>query len=308
MKFVIITNCAKSKKFPSSELLQGKNLFDGDLSTVTSEWVKRINNQNEHVLPAKDLYIGRSFKEIKSIKTKFDYEWYITSAGFGFISSEMKIPSYDLTVTENSINSIISRVDNLDSLSDWFVELNMLLWGECFPISKLVNETKDTLFLFGLSKSYYDLIRIDLNQIKNKKNIRFFGFKNSARLGEELNQYFLPYNLNFDGPDSDNNGIKNDFPRRVLKHYVEEILSKLEEPNLENEFEMVNDYISRKKPIIQRNNQKIKDDKLIIEKIKNYKEFGSNSRELLRYFRHHLGIACEEKRFRNLYQDALSTN
>ena len=42
----------------------------------------------------------------------------------------------------------------------------------------------------------------------------------------------MPYDLRFDGPDSDNNGIKNDFPRRVLRHYVEHILPKIKNPNL----------------------------------------------------------------------------
>ena len=71
-------------------------------------------------------------------------------------------------------------IDNLSNLSDWHVELNKKQNDIEFPIAQLVDENKDSLFLFGLSKSYYELIKKDLEQIKDRSNLRFLGFKNSA--------------------------------------------------------------------------------------------------------------------------------
>ena len=42
----------------------------------------------------------------------------------------------------------------------------------------------------------------------------------------------------------ENNGIKNDYPRRVMRHYVEKILSQINRPNLERESKLVEEYLS----------------------------------------------------------------
>ena len=65
MKIGIITNCSKSKKLPANDLLQAKNLPHGSLDTVTTEWVKRTEGHKDEPIKARDLYSGRSFKEIK---------------------------------------------------------------------------------------------------------------------------------------------------------------------------------------------------------------------------------------------------
>ena len=303
MKIIIITNCSKSKKLEPDDLLKAKDLKPGSLDKVSNEWISRIQKSHEKPLPAKDLYSGRSFKEIISIDTQIQYEWYIVSAGFGFIRSDTPIQSYDLTVTNSSINSIIHKIDDLFNLSEWYVELNKKQNNIEFPIAQLVDENKDSLFLFGLSKSYYELIKKDLEQIKDRSNLRFFGFEKSANLNKDLKQYFMPYDLRFDGPDSDNNGIKNDFPRRVLRHYVEHILPKMRKPNLKKEKEHVQEYISRKREYVKKNNKRFSDTDLI-KKIIDLKKDYPNSRKLLAYFRENQ-VACAEERFRGLYKQAL---
>ena len=306
MKLFIITNCSKSKKLEPDGLLKAKGLKTGSLDKVSNEWISRIHKSHEKLLPAKDLYSGRSFKEINRIDTQIQYEWYIVSAGYGFIRSDTLIRSYDLTVTNSSVNSIIHKIDNLSNLSDWHVELNKKLNDIEFPIAQLVDENKDSLFLFGLSKSYYELIKKDLEQIKDRSNLRFFGFKNSANLNADLKQYFMLYDLRFDGPDSDNNGIKNDFPRRVLRHYVEHILPKIKNPNLKKEQDLVQEYMSTKREYLKRNNQRFSDTDLI-KKIIELKNDFPNSRKLLTYFRENQ-VACAEERFRGLYKQALNSS
>ena len=199
--------------------------------------------------------------------------------------------------------SIIHKIENLFHLSDWYIELNKKQNNIEFPIAQLVDENKDSLFLFGLSKSYYELINKDLEQIKERSNLRLFGFEKSANLNKDLKQYFMPYDLRFDGPDSDNNGIKNDFPRRVLRHYVEHILPKLRKPNLKIEQDLVQEYMSTKREYVKRNNKRFTDSELI-KKIIDFKNDFSNSRELLAYFRENQ-VACAEERFRGLYKQAL---
>ena len=306
MKIVIITNCSKKKKQKAPHSLMAMNLQEGSIEHVSNEWSQKVKASNGSTRAARDQYVGRSFKEVKTIEQTKYFEWHIISAGLGLISSENEIPSYDLTITKGSPNSIIQKLNCNSSITDWWEKINKTYNHESFPIAKLINNNKDTLFLLALTKSYFNLISSEFSKIKDKSKIRLFGFRDSNNLVESVKKYFLPYDpLKFDGPDSENNGIKNDYPRRVLRHYVERILNQLKEPNFEQESKLVEEYLSNKTPQIILKNKKYTDD-YIIDKIKNYNKADyPTHRILLKHFRHDLNIACEDSRFKTLFHEVL---
>jgi len=306
MEIVIITNCSKRKKQKAQQSLMAMNLKEGSIEQVSNEWLQKVKAFNGSELLARDQYVGRSIKEVKNIEKVIEFDWHIISAGLGLISSKKEIPSYDLTITKGSANSIIQKFNCDSGISDWWRKINETHNHESFPIAKLVNNKRDTLFLFALTKSYFNLINSEFSKIEDKSNIRLFGFRSSNNLAESIKKYFLPYDpLKFDGPDSENNGIKNDYPRRVLRHYVEHILSQLKEPNFEQESKLVEEYLSNKTPQKILKNKKYSD-AFIIEKIKDYKrEDYPTHRILLKHFRHDLNIACEDSRFKALFHEVL---
>jgi len=306
MKIAIITNCSKSKKQKAQQSLIAMNLKEDSIDQVSNEWSEKVKASTCGTLAARDQYVGRSFKEVKNIEQTKSFDWHIISAGLGLISSEKQIPSYDLTITNGSPNSIIQKLNCDRGICDWWEKINEQFNHENFPIAKLLNENRDTLFLFALTKSYFNLISSEFSKIKDKSNIRLFGFRDSNNLVESVKKYFLPYDPSkFDGPDSENNGIKNDYPRRVMRHYVEHILCQLKGPNFEQESKLVEEYLSTKTPKKILKNKKYTD-AFIIEKIKDYKkEDYPTHRILLKHFRHDLNIACEDSRFKALFHEVL---
>ena len=303
MKIAIITNCSKSKKQKATQGLMATNLKPGSLEQVSSEWSNKVNEFTSKNLTAKDQYVGRSFKEVKKIGEVQRFDWYIISAGLGLIPSEKKIPSYDLTITNGSSNSIVQKLTCDSGISDWWQKVNEVFEKGSFPIAELINKNKDTLFLIALTKSYFNMISTEFSEIHDKSNIRLFGYRDSNNLHSSIKKLFLPYSSSFDGPDSENIGIKNDFPRRVMRHYVEQVIGQLNEPDFEKESKNVDEYLSKKAPPKILNNKKFEDD-YIIEKIKifNRGDYPSH-RQLLKHFRHELGIACEESRFKKLFRE-----
>ena len=86
-----------------------------------------------------------------------------------------------------------------------------------------------------------------------------------------------------------------------MRHYVEKILSQINRANLERESKLVEEYLSNKAPQKILKNKKYSD-AFIIEKIKDFnREDYPTHRDLLKHFRHELGIACEESRFKRLF-------
>jgi len=303
MKIVVITNCSKKKKLKTDSLL-GSKLTPSSIREVAEEWCYYIKSGKSDTLKAKDMYLGRSYSEIKSIEYFNNFDWYIISAGLGFISSESKIPSYDLTVTKGSPNSIFSKTENNDSFKEWWSNVNYFMYQNKSPISDLINKNPNNLYLIALTKNYFNLISDDIKKIHNKENLRFFGFVNTSNLEDSLKQIFLPYNSSFDGPDSDNNGTKNDYPCRTLKHYIKEIYSKLEKPNFNKESEMIKSYLKNKRQPIKKTIIRLTNDE-ILKIIRKHKNEYPTFTKFLPFFRKKLGMSCEELRLKNLFNEAL---
>jgi hypothetical protein len=172
MKIVIISNCSKRKKQKAQQILMAMNLQEGSIEDVSKEWSQKLKSSDGIALLARDQYVGRSFKEVKNIENTIEFDWHIVSAGLGLISSNEKISSYDLTITKGSPNSILQKLNCESGISDWWEKINETHNCENFPIAKLLNNKKDTLFLFALTKSYFNLINSEFSKIKDKSNIR----------------------------------------------------------------------------------------------------------------------------------------
>ena len=184
------------------------NLEEGLIDQVSKEWSEKVKGSIHETLPARDQYVGRSFKEVKKIEKTQKINWHIISAGLGLIDSEEAIPSYDLTITNGSSNSILKKFICNSDISDWWKKVNEVFNQTSSPIAELIDNKKDTLFLFALTKSYFNLIKNEFSKINDKSKIRLFGYKDSSNLDQSVKKYFLPYNSSFDGPDSENIGIK----------------------------------------------------------------------------------------------------
>ena len=160
-------------------------------------------------------------------------------------------------------------------------------------ISSLVSD-KD-LILISVSSEYLKLIYEDLLQVKSRLII-FTGF-NDQNVLKSLSQYMSPYTENFDGPDGVLRGTNRDFAQRC---HADFLIRYNKFNNIEQTLESIKLDMKKWRSPVKNKNKKTTDEE-IVKLIRKYILSYNNYRDLLRYFRYDLKIACEERRFKNLF-------
>ena len=103
MKVMSITHCASKKSRPAQILLSG---IKQDQKTVFELWNKKID-ESTPAIAAQNLYCSRGFK-ILSNQIKKQSQFFIVSAGLGFINNDTTVPSYDCTIAPGQASSLSS--------------------------------------------------------------------------------------------------------------------------------------------------------------------------------------------------------
>lgn len=290
----IITNCSNKKRGIGSVL--SPNLRIRDLNLFIEDWYGKVVKAKQ-IGVSVETYVGRSVTEVKQVSSVLSAEIYFVSAGLGLVNGEKEIPLYNLTVSPGT-NTLFNWLKGNSLVSaDWWHGLNNRLYGDQFPISKLVNESNNVGFMICLPSTYINMVKEDLSFIKGLKlkNIRIFTSETGqSTLPEELRTYSLPYSGNLEGLEFFN-GTQNDFPQRAMRHFV----SSLGGENLDIEIsrEMVaREMNSLRKPIIP--TRKKLDDAEITKLIRsNWKKFKGSRDKLHKFIRREKLVACEQNRF-----------
>ena len=122
MRSVVITACTGRKRLPPAQGLRARDLGAGALEDVAQDWVDRLHAANGRV-PASRLYCGRGFSESVSAAQAIRAPLFIVSAGVGLIPAQIAVPSYGLTITPGSPDSILRRIQPSSSASAWWAQL-----------------------------------------------------------------------------------------------------------------------------------------------------------------------------------------
>ena len=288
MNFLSFTHCSASKIFKNDLSVFHLGKFDL-LKELSREWVSLVNNSLPSSI-ANSLYNGNGFKKL--VKAPGNKNFFVISAGLGLINSIDSIPSYECTVAEGKKGSIRNHLKTKLDIKLWWKYLGESKYSRGFIHE---NTTKHDLILLSLTSDYLKMVSDDLKQI-NKQFYIFTGSKDLAiSLGFENN--LMPYTEVFDGPNGKLRGTNRDFPQRTHVDF----LNRLQKfGNFDKAFESVQSDMKNWLPPIKHNNSK-KTDEEIIKLIIKYMPSYNNYRDLLRYFRYDLKIACEERRFKNLF-------
>ena len=289
MRIISITHCSAKKSIKPTIVPQ--NIYN-NMNDFFIEWNGLLDKEN-NIITAELLYDGRGIKEL--FKSNFDHELYIISAGLGLIHKKDPIPSYSLTVskdTEVSINNFIK--EGFDSSAWW----NLVVQTKYSrPSIEEITYGSDVV-LISLTSPYLIMLSEEIKKI-NSTVILFTGNQSIlSKLG--MSHLSSPYTDSFDGPNSLNKGAKVDFAQRIHSDFIRRYkkYSSIEEVTSSIKRDMLN----WKKPKIL-HNQKKSNDEILNKILENIKNFNSAS-SLRRHFRHNLNIACEEKRFLKLYNNA----
>jgi len=306
MKIAIITSCTNRKKILPPPLLRANNLPVGAQSTLLLAWKNCIEKASDRVR-ADALYCGRGFAEIREIiKNDQEIRFWIVSAGLGLVGSEEKVPSYNLTITPSTKDSIQNKLINGTKfdLSSWWCGINSQLKDLKTPLASLIRAQKRTFFVISLPKSYLDFVASDLFSLEEScwHRIRFLGINSISSVPQKAKDLVMPYDERFDGPDSINSGTRADFSQRIARHFVENILSNNLFSSQTDHAKAVHDFLRPMRPPLkvkraQKSNEEI--ERIIIKK---WNDAGGSSAKMLRILRDNELVACEQSRFANIFR------
>ncbi len=301
MSYLVITNCTGRKSIaPSSSLKKSPKISKvSQIQDAANSWAETVWS-NETKIEAQDLYQGRTIVDTKSVQEYLNADVYVISAGLGLVNFEDLIPSYELTVNENSqFSKSLKRFGHTNQ--DWWAALNKSLKKTSNPISRLLAKNNYKRILISLPSSYLKMISDDLwgaDPRQLQKVLIFTSPYGATFIPERWQLLGLPYDESLEDPTSGYSGTRSDFPQRAMKHFVKEI--GMPNESLPKIIKQLNARLSKLKKPVAPNRIKISDSELIKLINKNWGKFDGQTSKLLRFLRDEALVSCEQSRFQKI--------
>lgn len=304
MRVALVSSCTNRKKLSAAPELQARNLPEGAAESVAREWVKRLDAAPQRV-GAKNLYAGRAFTEVLAANPFLTGGTHILSAGLGLVALDQPAPGYSLTVAGRDPDNILKKISGAERLrsSDWWQALTHAL-GTIRPLSRLIGESADTLFVLALPSTYVELVQEDLGHLLGEAaaRTRIIGLPSLRKsLPESVRGSLISYDERLEAADSGWAGTRSDFPQRAARHFLSAILPASENGSIDEHASRVSDFLSRLSrpttPMRQRHT-----DEALKEIIRDmWVESEGRVTNGLRLLRREKKIACEQSRFKRLF-------
>jgi hypothetical protein len=286
-RFFVVTTCTNAKRDTLGPIARFRNVPKHDLSEALSAWFALLEKQTTQAR-ADQVYKGRSFAEAQRTAAQLNAPLLIVSAGLGLIRANANIPLYDATIAPGGANSIQSRL-----------KITPSKWWDALKRAKRVGWPSDGTLLVAASSKYLEMIADDLVKMPPDA-LRIFTRASINALPEPLRLSVMPYDARLDARKG-RPGTINDFPQRALAHFAEHILTQLPQGSLHAHKTLVLKHLSPLKAPTVRVGMKVSDDEIKKLIRKHYNSVGGRSGLMLRTLRDDLGIACEQSRFRTLF-------
>lgn len=301
MSYLVITNCTGRKSIsPSSSLKKSPKISKvSQIQDAANSWAEAIRADVTKI-EAQALYQGRTIVDTKSAQEHLNADVYVISAGLGLVNFEDSIPSYELTVNEDSqFSKSLKRFGHTNQ--DWWAALNKSLKKTSSPISRLLAKNNYKRILISLPSSYLEMISGDLwsaDPRQLKKILIFTSPYGITFIPEQWQLLGLPYDERLEDRKSGYSGTRSDFPQRAMKHFVKEV----DMPNepLPKIIKQLNAKLAKLKKPVAPNRTKISDPELIKLINKNWKKFDGQTSKLLRFLRDEALVSCEQSRFQKI--------
>lgn len=304
MRTILVTTCTGRKKIVPLPSLIASTLPIGSQEEVSREWQKRLKTSSVKT-PASDVYCGRGFAEILGASREDNHKLHIISAGLGLIPSDRAIPSYNLTISAQSQESIQRKISGEFHAPKWWRSLNKRKVNECQPLASLISKSADAGFVFSLSRPYAEMVVEDLLALDDKDlcRVRILGLSHPDYLPNRLRQVCMPYDWRFDGPDSVCVGTRSDFPQRVAVHFVRHIFRHNEGGTPQDHARLVKEFLDGKRFPVKVKRASLTDTEIRVIIQERWEMGQGSSSKMLRVLRDNLLIACEQKRFAQLFKE-----
>src|SRR5207302_10416276 len=120
---LILSNCTGRKRQSADKTLCARSLSRGGYRSLARQWSARIDRASKRFI-AKQLYCGRVVTETLLASDAIRADIVFISAGLGVVAEDAQIPSYSLTSSPGSPDSIAARLTQPYEPGRWWRALN----------------------------------------------------------------------------------------------------------------------------------------------------------------------------------------
>jgi hypothetical protein len=300
-KVLIVTPCSDRKYGFTPDHMRAASLSSGSLASVANEWSTRVN-ESIPTNPARDVYAGRSFLELKTAQSIVGADLAIISAGLGVVMGQQKIPNYGITVSRSAADSIFKKIEGKAQSSDWWLHLKKTM-GAKFDLNS-INYSAYDLVLMLMSKNYAKMVFGDLALMSEGviKKVRVFGVGISPLIPLKLQDNILSYDQRLNGPDYNHPGTMTDLPARCLLDFCKQMQSNSEIGcDLQYDKEFVEGRLKGMRYPQVFDRKVCTDDEVKLFILQHWDINNGSVSKTLRLLRDK-GFACEQARFANLFR------
>lgn len=301
MPVILVTSCSNRKSIPPESRLQAADLPQASLKAVGSLWRAWLK-EHPCQLAAGDLYNGRGAVEAKRAAEAAKASHWFISAGLGLVSATEEVPAYDLTVSGVGANQIKQKIeDGAFDVQAWWAALAQRRRPQR-TLTRLIEEKKRSLVVLALPSNYLHMVLGDLSDLSpsSLKRLRIIGPPKPA-VPEQLQPFWLPYDARLDSKESPIPGTRSDFPQRAARHFLESIWPSQKHASASTHIEAVADSLSRLPYPVTRRRKKLSDEQILRVIRRLWLRAEGQSARMLRIVRDDENIACEQSRFKNLF-------
>lgn len=294
-RMVVVVGCSGRKRRPKGSIVVPLDPITVPSATLSSAalWVECLR-EAESCSPAQSVYMGRNNRLAQDTAALLGVDLLIASAGLGLVRSSQPIPLYEATI---SSRNNIARIFGLEERDWWTFLMSHSPYATSWP-------SPDVTVLVAAPRAYLRMITPHL-EAHPVDNLRIFTRGDVSDLPAGLRRAVLPYDARFDGPQSPIPGTVSDFHTRILAHFARYILAKAGERGLDEHRAMVESALAgwtatRRSPGRSASDLEIRALIRACGPGLNYR-----STAILRHLRDNLSVACEQKRFQQLFRSVV---
>jgi hypothetical protein len=300
---LIIAPCSSKKQVFITPELEANSIQAIDLEEFSQKWAIRVH-QAKDTYRSTNVYAGIGVSASKSAAAILKAELHFLSAGMSLINSSKLIPGYNLTIS-NKGPTPFTQVKKSGTPQIWWNSLNKA-FGYKTPLINIISEHAGPVFI-ALPSNYLTMIEDELTKAikESSKKVRVIT-SSSTDINPTLASVAIRYDQRLNTMSNGPSGANASFVQRALLNFSRTISKhSAEHEPVTTQQALVNDSFKDIDSVRKVKRLKVSEGHLftIIQSALANENVSSN--KLLENLRRFEGIACEQTRFKRLYEQAL---
>lgn len=298
----IASPCSARKGILPETALQARLLSRDTQKVVSETWVGRLTKVRcAGLVLARDLYAGTAFRRARVAADAVGCPLFVISAGLGLVAGTTPVPAYDLTLSPSAASPLQARLTGEFAPALWWAALQHGPFAS--PLADLGR--RNGRILVALTQPYATLIGSALAAlpvpIRGRLRLLGSGLGLIQHLPTALRGQAIQYDVRLNVL---NPGTRMDAAARALAHFAR-LIASMPVGSVEDDQQAVESALADIPRPVAEKRPRVSDETLS-EHIVYLARRGLSATNALRYLRCEAHMACEERRFRRLYAEALA--